>query len=188
MAKNDNLTAQEWLEKYGDYLYSYALLRVKDPHLAEDLVQETLLAAISAQNTFSNQSSIRTWLTGILKHKLIDYFRKIGREIAIADLVDEGDEDSLNSFFKSNGGWIDKPDTFFNPESALEQKEFWKVFQCCLSRLKLKQAEVFLAKEVHGMSNENICKEFGLSPTNVWLLLHRARLSLSNCLKTRWLD
>lgn len=188
MAKNDNLNAQRWLEEHGDYLFCYALLRVKDNSLAEDLVQETLLAAMSAQNTFSNQSSVRTWLTGILKHKLIDYFRKQGREVAIAELVDQEDDESLDRFFKRNGGWIDRPATFPNPETALEQKEFWEIFMRCLSGLKPKQAEVFLAKEIHGMKNEAICKDFMLSPTNVWVLMHRARLSLARCLKIHWLD
>lgn len=187
MVKNNNMNEQSWLEEYGDYLFSYALLRVKDNHLAEDLVQETLLAAMSAQSTFSHQSSVRTWLTGILKHKLSDYFRTQGREVAISDLTDQEDEDILDSLFKANGGWIDKPVAFPDPESAMEQKEFWKIFQQCLSGLKPKQVEVFLAKEIHGMSNEDICKDFTLSSTNVWVLLHRARLFLSNCLKTRWL-
>lgn len=188
MAKNDNLTAQDWLEEYGDYLYSYALLRLKDHYLAEDLVQETLLAAMSAQKSFSHQSSVRTWLTGILKHKLIDYFRKQGHEVAMGDLLDQENEDVLASFFKANGEWFNKPDAFPNPESALEQKEFWEIFQRCLSGLKPRQAEIFLAKEIFGLSNEQICKDLMLSPTNVWVLLHRARLSLSKCLKTYWLD
>ncbi|WP_430232104.1 sigma factor [Nitrosomonas communis] len=103
MDKNNNLNGQNWLEEYGDYLFNYVLLRVKDSYIAEDLVQETLLAAMSAQSTFLYQSSVRTWLTGILKHKLSDYFRAQGREIAIGDLVDQEDEDILDSFFNDNG-------------------------------------------------------------------------------------
>lgn len=186
--KNDSLNTQTWLDAHGDYLFSYALLRVKDTHVAEDLVQETLLAAVTARNTFSNQSTVRTWLTGILKHKLIDHFRRQGREIVIADLIDQDDGDHLDHFFEANGRWIDKPESFPDPESVFQQKQFWKVFQDCLSGLKPRQAEVFLAKEIHGMSNEEICKHFSLNPTNVWVLMHRARLSLHKCLKIHWID
>ena len=188
IAGNNDLNIQTWLEEHGDYLFSYALLRVKDTHLAEDLVQETLLAAITAKNTFSNQSTIRTWLIGILKHKLVDQFRRQGREVGIGDLIDQDEGDNLDNFFRVNGRWIEKPDAFPNPESAFQQKEFWKVFQQCLTGLKPKQVEVFLAKEIHGMSNEEICKNFALSQTNVWVIMHRIRLSLIKCLKINWID
>ncbi|GJL73819.1 MAG: putative RNA polymerase sigma factor [Nitrosomonas sp.] len=186
--KNNDLNTQTWLEEYGDYLFCYAMLKVKDNHLSEDLVQETFLAAIMAANSFSSQSSIRTWLTGILKHKISDHFRRQKREVMIDDLVDQTEKDGLDIFFKANGGWINKPDAFPNPEAALQQHEFWKIFQQCLARLKPKQAEVFLAKEIYGMSNADICKDFTLSSTNVWVLMHRARLSLINCLKINWKD
>lgn len=184
--KKDDLNVQTWLEDHGDYLFGYALLKVQDTHVAEDMVQETLLAAITAKDTFSNQSTIRTWLIGILKHKLIDRFRREGREMVISDLIDQDEGDNLDNFFNIKGSWIDKPQTFPNPDTAFQQKEFWKVFQQCLSGLKPRQAEVFLAKEIHGMSNEEICKNFLLNPTNVWVLMHRARLSLHKCLKTHW--
>lgn len=186
---NNKSCAQAWLDQFGDYLFSYAFLRIKDKHLAEDLVQETLLAAITSENTFANRSSIRTWLTGILKHKLIDYFRRQGREVAMGDLDGhQDDSDNLNYFFHSDGRWVNKPDAFPSPESACEQKEFWRIFHQCLSGLKPKQVEVFLAKEIHGLSGEDICKDFDLTPANVWVLTHRARLALSRCLKTHWMD
>tara|TARA_R110002073_G_scaffold321961_4_gene498321 strand:- start:1305 stop:1874 length:570 start_codon:yes stop_codon:yes gene_type:complete len=187
-ADNKDLRIQTWLEEHGNYLFSYALLSVKDTHLAEDMVQETLLAAMTAKNTFANQSSVRTWLTGILKHKLIDNFRRRKREVVMGDLVDQSKADQLEDFFRINGSWIDRPTAFPNPDSALQQKAFWKIFQQCSSRLKPQQAAVFLAKEIHGMSTEEICKEFTLNPTNVWILMHRARLSLSHCLKNNWID
>lgn len=185
---NDDLNTQTWLDEYGDYLYRYALLKVKDRHVAEDLVQETLLAAIAAKNTFSHQSTVRTWLTGILKHKIIDYFRRQKRAVAMDDLMGHENEDQLDSFFKSNGHWNDKPEAFPSPESVFQQKQFWLIFQKCLSGLKPKQADVFLAKEMHDMSNEEICKHFSITPTNAWVLMHRARLSLIKCLKTNWID
>lgn len=184
---NDELNPYTWLNEHGSYLYSYALLRVKDKHIAEDLVQETLLAALTAKNSFSYQSNIRTWLTGILKHKLIDFYRKQGRMVAFEDLVDEEDN-FFDRFFGTNFRWVDIPSIYYNPESVFQQKEFWKVFQKCLSGLKPRQAEVFLAKEIHGMSNEEICKCFSITATNNWVLLHRARLSLIKCLKKNWID
>lgn len=188
MVDNYDSHIEAWVEEYGDYLFSFALLKVKDVPLAEDLVQETLLAAITAEKSFSYQSSVRTWLTSILKHKMIDHLRRQGREIAIGDLIDQDKTDNVDLFFKSNGRWIEKPEAFPNPESALQQKDFWQVFQHCLSGLKEKQAEVFLAKEIYGMSNAKICKDFSITPTNVWVLTHRARLSLSRCLKNHWKD
>ena len=188
MAYNNDSHIETWLDEYGDYLFSYALLKVRDTHLAEDFVQETLLAAMTAEKNFSYQSSVRTWLTSILKHKIIDHFRRQGREVAIGDIVNQDDADKLDSFFKSNGQWIEKPEAFPNPESALQQQDFWRVFQHCLSGLKTKQTEVFLAKEIHGMNNAEICKDFSITPTNVWVLTHRARLSLSHCLKNHWKD
>lgn len=188
MTENKQTMAASWLEKYGDYLFSYALLKVKDTHCAEDLVQETLLAAITAEQSFANQSSIRTWLTGILKHKIIDSFRRQNKETLINDLIDQDDPDNLDQFFKPNGQWINKPTSFTNPESVIQQNQFFTVFQQCVAGLKPRQAEVFVAKEILGMSNQEICKELHLSPTNVWVLMHRARLSLSHCLKNHWID
>ena len=118
---------------------------------------------------------------------MIDHFRRQGRrELAIGDLVNQNETDDVDLFFKSNGQWVEKPEVFLNPESALKQKEVWKVFQHCLSGLKTKQAEIFLAKEIHGMSNAEICKDFSITPTNAWVLTHRARISLSSCLKKYW--
>lgn len=185
---DDDLNVQTWLDKYGDYLYSYAFLKVKDRHIAEDMVQETLLAAIAAKNTFSGQSTIRTWLTGILKHKIIDHFRRQSRVTTIGDLVDQDDEDNLDYFFRNSGSWIEKPESFPSPESALQQQQFRTIFQRCLSGLKTRQAEIFLAREVHEMNNEEICKHFSITTTNAWVLLHRARLALIRCLKIHWID
>jgi len=182
------LNPQTWLEQHGDYLFGYALLKIKDTHIAEDMVQETLLAAITAKDSFAGQSSIRTWLIGILKHKIIDYFRRQNRTIAIDDLVEKDEHASLDSFFNDNGSWIQKPEAFPDPESAFQQIEFWHVFQQCLASLKPKQAEVFISKKLYGLNNEEICKNLSITSTNCWVLMHRARLSLIQCLKKHWID
>ncbi len=184
---SDKLDPHTWLDEHGNYLYSYALLRVKNQHIAEDLVQETLLAAIAAKNSFSNKSSLRTWLIGILKHKLVDHFRRQERNVTFKDLTDE-DDNFLDSFFAKDHHWREKLNVFENPESAFQQQEFWKVFQQCLSRLKPRQAAVFLAKEIDGMNNQDICKRYSINSTNQWVLMHRARLSLIKCLKINWID
>jgi RNA polymerase sigma-70 factor, ECF subfamily len=185
---DEDLNAQTWLEEHGDYLYGYAFLKVKDKHLAEDMVQETFLAAIAAKNTFSGNSSVRTWLTSILKHKIIDNFRRQGRVSALSDLAGQSDEENLDHLFRNNGSWIEKPEPFPSPDSALQQKQFWKIFLHCLSGLKSGQAEIFLAREIHGMNNEEICKHFSITPSNAWVLMHRARLALIQCLKSLWID
>lgn len=182
------LNPHTWLEQHGDYLFGYAMLKVKDSHIAEDLVQETLLAAIAAKDSFAGQSSVRTWLTGILKHKIIDHFRRQNRTIAIDDLLEKDELASLDSFFNDNGSWIQKPEAFPDPASAFQQNEFRHVFQQCLASLKPNQAEVFISKELHGLSNEEICKNLSITSTNCWVLMHRARLSLIQCLKKHWID
>ena len=185
---SDDLNPQTWLDEYGDYLYSYAFLKVKDRHVAEDLVQETLLAAITAKENFTNRSSVRTWLTSILKHKVVDHFRRQGRVVSLSELIDQDNEDNLDYLFKTNGSWIEKPEPFPDPESTFQQKQFWKIFQQCLAGLKPRQAEVFIAKEIHGMNNEEIGKQLTITPTNAWVLIHRARLSLIKCLKAHWIE
>ena len=182
------LNPQTWLEQHGDYLFGYAMLKIKDTHIAEDLVQETLLAAIAAKDSFAGQSSVRTWLIGILKHKIIDHFRRQNRTIAIDDWVENDELASLDRFFNANGHWIQKPAAFPDPESAFQHNEFWHVFQQCLAGLKPKQAEVFVSKAFYGLSNDEICKHLSITSTNCWVLMHRARLSLIQCLKKNWID
>jgi RNA polymerase sigma-70 factor (ECF subfamily) len=181
------LDTDRWLEDYGDYLFRYAFTKLKDTHLAEDMVQETFIAAFAARERFSARASVRTWLTTIMNHKIVDHWRSTGKEITVSDLMDPADNLSgADEFFDHAGQWADIPNPYPKPEAALENKQFWKIFEHCLSRLKPQQAEVFLAKEVHGLSNDEICKSHALSASNVWVLLHRARLALSKCLELYW--
>lgn len=176
------------LEDHADYLFSYAMLRLKDVALAEDMVQDTLLSALAAQDSFQPDASVRTWLTTILRHKIIDYWRRQGREVAVSDLVaHDEDDDGIDDFFDKGGRWVEMPSAFPDPESAAENKQFWRVFEECLSRLKPQQAGVFLDREVHGMSNEEVSKTHNVSISNAWVLLHRARVSLGKCLELKWI-
>lgn len=176
----------DWLTEHGDYLYRFALARLRDPHLAEDAVQETLLAAIK-NNSFEGQSSVRTWLTAILKHKIIDLQRKQLREQPVSDLIDtEADETSMDDFFNQTGHWVDKPQDLNMPQGALQQKQFLNVLDACMKRLPEKLKAIFLLRDVHDEENENICKELDITPTNAWVMLYRARMSLRKCLELNW--
>lgn len=188
MSKNEH----DWLNAHGDYLYRFALGRLRDPHLAEDVVQETFLAAIKSPN-FSEQSAPRTWLTGILKHKIIDLIRKQSKEQSVEDVEQVALENAnfnvagMDDFFDDNGHWTDKPQTWDIPDNALEQKQFLAILQNCMDKLPKKLANLFLLRDVLEDDNEQICKELDISSTNAWVMLYRARMGLRKCLEINWL-
>ncbi|HLD09975.1 MAG TPA: sigma-70 family RNA polymerase sigma factor [Methylophilaceae bacterium] len=181
----------DWLTEHGDYLYRFALARLRDPHQAEDAVQETLLAAIQNQ-TFEGKSAARTWLTGILKHKIIDLMRRNSREQAMGDIAEDLPQDlpedgGMDDFFDETGHWADKPQSWGKPEGELEQKQFLGILQQCMDRLPPKLASLFMMREVHESDNEEICKELDISSTNAWVMLYRARMGLRKCLELHWM-
>jgi RNA polymerase sigma-70 factor (ECF subfamily) len=177
----------DWLNVHGDYLYRFALARLRDPHQAEDVVQETMLAAIKNDN-FEGASSARTWLTGILKHKIIDLQRKRLREMPLSDVIDIEDGDtSMDDFFDQQGHWIDKPQQWEMPDNALEQKQFLSVLAQCLERLPEKLSGIFMMRDVQEMNNEMVCKELDITATNAWVMLYRARMGLRKCLEIHWI-
>lgn len=181
-----HVIAPETLLEHRSYLVRYAILQLRDPHLAEDAVQETLVAAIESKDRFSAQSSLRTWLVGILKHKILDIQRKLARELQLN--VEEGvDENNLvDSLFESNGHWSSPPQTWTNPEKSMENAHFWETFEQCNQRMPVNTARVFMMREVMNMSTEEICQELAISTANCWVLLHRARLALRECLDLHW--
>ena len=181
-----------WVDLYGDFLYRFALGRVKDASVAEDLVQETFLAALKARKNFQGRSSIKTWLIGILKHKIIDYIRKRVRE-QISDKLESISEaaeyDPVAGNFKNDGQWRSRPAKWVvNPSKIYEQKEFMNVLYRCLAELPERQAEAFLMREIDGFSTEEICKALKISATNSWVMLYRARMWLRQCLENKWID
>lgn len=178
-----------WLTEHGDYLYRYALLQLRDETSAEDAVQDTLLAALSAWERFSGQSTVRTWLTGILKHKILDIFRKRAKEplYSPTSADPETELDNLEqALFKSNGHWDNRPKAWNDPETHLDQKRFWAEFIACLEKLAPTHARVFHLRELEGLSTETICKELNITSTNCWVMLYRARLGLQQCLEVHW--
>jgi RNA polymerase sigma-70 factor (ECF subfamily) len=176
-----------WVEDHGDILYRFALLRVKDPHVAEDLVQETFISALQGLDRFKGGSAVRTWLVGILKHKIIDYYRKASREVFSNDLgaLREGPgEEVVDRLI----GAIAPPEREWRetPHKLLENKQFWDVFAGCLDGLTPAFRSAFTMRELDGLGTEEICKILDITPTNLWVILHRARAKLRGCLETKW--
>jgi RNA polymerase sigma-70 factor (ECF subfamily) len=175
-----------WVDEHGDALYRFALLRVKDTHVAEDLVQDTFVSALEGLDAFKGESSVRTWLVGILKHKILDKFRKGARELVTADLEAlEGETEDetfnrLEQWRHAPSSWRDSPD------KLLENKEFWKVFVGCLDGLPESFRRAFALRELDGLTTEEVCKILEVTATNLWVMLHRARARLRNCLDDNW--
>ena len=166
------------------------MARVRDRSAAQDLVQETFLAALAAMASFAERSTERAWLFGILRNKLVDYYRLKGREALLAEGDSPGPDEGR--FFHATGfrkdAWIKNlaPQAWASPDETLVQKEFQDVFHRCLARLPDKVARVFLLKEVDGLASEQICKDLNVSANNFWVMSHRARLALRRCLELHW--
>ena len=180
-----------WLDQHGDYLFKYASFRLRDQSAAEDVVQETFLAALKAYEKFEGRGSERTWLVGILKHKIMDHFRRTAREAPMGQAEDAGPEHA--EFFTRTDGWDNHwnndyapTDWHATPAQLVEQGDFWRVFNECLSPLPPRTASAFTLREVDGMSSEEICEMLSITVNNLWVMLHRARLHLRNCLQMNW--
>lgn len=179
---------ERWIEEHGDYLFRCALLRIRDPNLAEDVVQETLLAALESRNRFEGASTERSWLVGILKHKVIDHFRRISREFPVENVEPFGEE--FAETFDEKDHW--KSDTTgpcewaADPALLVERKEFWDVLTRCLSRLPGRMANAFSLREIDETDSRMICDTLNISASNLWVLLHRARMQLRACLETHF--
>jgi RNA polymerase sigma-70 factor (ECF subfamily) len=187
MTKDQLENPEDWVDRHGDYLYRFALSRIKDPVVAEDLVQETFLAALKSKEGFKGLSSARTWLIAILKHKLVDYFRKQSKEKPIEDV--ERIADAIDPLFDEKGGWKIRPQKWIsNPMKLYEQREFFEILHRCLSELPKRLAEAFILREIEELSTEEICKVLNISATNSWVMLYRARMSLRGCLEKNWFD
>ncbi len=185
--ESGNLNPGLWVENHGDYLYNYAYFRVNNKEVSEDIVQETFIAALKAKDSFRGESSELTWLLAILKRKVIDYFRKLssGKERVISDYTlpfrDEGIFD---------GHWLGDrlpKDWGSDADSTLNQEEFQSILQVCLSLLPPKWRSVFVMKFMEELSSDEVCKENECTPSNFWVIIHRARLKLRECIENKWL-
>jgi RNA polymerase sigma-70 factor (ECF subfamily) len=175
------LDPHAWLADHGDYLFRVARRQLHSDELAEDAVQETLLAALAAQTRYAGDASPRTWLTGILKHKIIDAIRRQLRETEIPRDVDG--EEAVDRLFQQDGHWVEPLLPWGNPQREAELSQLRRVLDDCAGRLKPVMAQVLSLREVAGMETGDICKELAITPTNCWVLLHRARLFMRQCLE-----
>ncbi len=175
------------MDKYGDYLYAFAFYRIQDETVSQDLVQETLMAALKAKENFKGTASEKTWLTGIMKHKIIDAIRKKYRETAIEDkLLDFRVQEEA---FNEQGRWKTGPARWASdPEQLLTQKDFLKVVTECFQDLPQRQGTALSMKELDGETTDAICKVLNVSTTNAWVILHRARVLMRKCIEAKWLE
>lgn len=179
-----------WVEEHGNYLFRYALIRVRNETVAEDLVQDTLLAAFQGKERFSGQSTERSWLTGILKHKIMDHFRRLARERTVN--ADDALPPELEGRFDDLGLWKHDPETGpadwgADAGAQMERKEFMAALKQCLDKLPPRHADAFVLREMESVDSERIQETLGISPANFWVLLHRARMQLRLCLEHNWL-
>jgi RNA polymerase sigma-70 factor (ECF subfamily) len=175
------------LERQRGYLLRVARLQLRDAALAEDVVQDTLAAALTAQGGFTGKSTVKTWLTGILKHKIVDAIRRKQRDPISASTLDEdADLEDFEGLFKENGAWQQPPADWGDPEQSLSRRQFFDVMQVCLDKLPPNTARVFMMREVMELSSDEICKELTITANNLWVILYRARMSLRECLEANW--
>jgi RNA polymerase sigma-70 factor, ECF subfamily len=186
-----SLDPTDWLDRHGDYLYRYALMRVRDTAAAEDLLQETLLAAMGSYQAHEGRSSERTWLVGIMNHKVVDYFRRLARTSEFQISNEEGRDDL--GWFESEGTWRghwreDQAPISWPVEAVrlLESREFWEILDRGLAQLSPQMAIAFTLREIDGLSSEEICEILDVTPNNLWVILHRGRAKLRHFLEAEW--
>jgi RNA polymerase sigma-70 factor (ECF subfamily) len=181
---------ERWVELHGDYLFRYAMMRLRDATRAEDAVQDTFLAALKGGKSFAGRSAEKSWLVGILKNKICDYYRKASRETSFTDMEFYSDEESdrfvPDGLFK--GGWIHElgPQEWSSPGASLDSEMFWQTFRDCSNKLPKKVATVFTLREVDDIEGREICAMLNISESNLWVMLHRARMALRRCMELNW--
>lgn len=178
-----------WVDEHGDALFRYAMSRVGDRTVAEDLVQETFLAALQAQERFRGAAAPRTWLIGVLRHKVVDHHRLSGRERPLGDR-EEPESDSLEGVFDARGRWVKRPGrwTPAAPAGEVERREFWEFFRLCADGVAGRAGEAFALRVLSDLSAVDVCKVLDVKATNLWVLLHRARSKIRTCLEQTWFD
>lgn len=183
MSEN-TLNPNKWVDRYANYLYNYTIVRVNDHEIAQDIVSETFLAGLRSKDSFKGKARERTWLVAILKHKIIDYYRhKNSRKGSAEVKVDWYDEDQ-------EGDWLEErveDKTNLTINDWIENKELGSAILNCLDGLDEKHAEIFRLRTIENYETEAICNEFDITPSNLWVILHRARKAMMECLKENWI-
>lgn len=178
------INPNKWVDMYCDYLFNYTISRVNDREVAQDLVQDTFLAGLKAKDHFKGEASERTWLVSILKRKIIDYYRKINSKKGKAEVRITYNDDS-----DRDGNWMEEnlTDIFDkNAEDSIQNEELGDAIHDCLNKLPEKQANIFKMKTILQYETETICNELQITPSNLWVIIHRARIAMANCLKENW--
>ena len=181
-----------WVELYGDYLFNYAVVRVNDREKAEDLVQETFLSALKAAGNFKGKSSERTWLISILKRKIIDTYRRQGtsKETSVDGFSEEtADSDFFAYDQPMPGHWREEMRPHSKsllPEGDMEEEELMRIIEACIATLPPNLAAAFVMKMIDEAESAEICKELDITPSNLWVILHRARLRMRRCVESKW--
>lgn len=180
----NTLTPDLWIDNYADYLFNYAIGRVNNSDLAKDLVQETFFAGLKSARNFEGKSTERTWLVSILKRKIIDHYRKINSKKGQAEVRVDFYENGENE-----GKWIEErvPQSWGNEGArAIESEELQDTIELCIGKLPEKYAMVFRMKTIQEFETEEICKELNITPSNLWVIIHRARAQLRSCMEENW--
>jgi len=176
---------ENWVDRYSDYLYNYTIVRVNDHEVAQDLISETFLAGLKSKANFKGEASERTWLISILKRKIIDHYRKINSKKGKAEVrMSYSDEDA-------DGDWLEERvrDPYDKTaEDVLENNELGSAILECLDGLSEKHATIFKMKTIDNFDTEAICNEFNITPSNLWVIIHRARTAMAECLEKSWLN
>ena len=180
---SEKLFPNTWVTRYADYLYNFTIVRVNDHEVAQDLISETFLAGLKSKDNFKGEASERTWLISILKRKIIDHYRKKNSRKGKAEVrMSYSDQDS-------EGDWLEErvKDPFDKTaEDTMQNEELGLAILDCLDKLNEKQAAIFKMKTMDGFDTEAICNEFKITPSNLWVIIHRARKSMAGCLETNW--
>lgn len=177
---------QAELASHRTYLLRYANLQLRHAAAAEDAVQDTLVAALNGEQRFAGRSAMRTWLVGILKHKIVDAIRKQSRESARSSDPGDSDRAEFDALFKADGHWQEPAMEWGSPEQNFDRKEFFRVLEECLAKLPRRTGQAFMMREHLGTPTDEICKVLEITPTHCWVLLYRARMSLRTCLQQKW--
>ncbi len=180
------LNTNKWIDNYADYLYNYSISRVNNSDLAKDLVQDTFFAGLKSAKNFQGKASERTWLVSILKRKIIDYYRKINSKKGQAEVRMSFYEDGENE-----GSWLEErvPHSWDNAsEKKIENEELRNQLELCINKLPEKYAMVFRMKTIQEFETEEICKELGITSSNLWVIIHRARTQLRKCMEDNWFN
>ena len=189
-AARGNSDPATWVYQHGDDLFRFALARVRDRSDAEDLAQDTFVAALAAREHFHGDSSEKNWLLGILKNKIADYFRKRSRECSMTNLefLKAEQADLLHGNGPHKECWIHRlgPKQWAASETSLEREEFWELLNNCCEKLPQNVGQVYAMREIDDRSTEDICETLEISPNNLWVMLHRARMALRRCLEIHW--